>query len=913
MFKTILPGAWELTADFQLDLFTLSVPAQWRQVAQFLALERSKTGKYKYPSIPVRSLEKILFGCFPGIIQFVPNAWKESETNWLLAVERVDLTYLSDFIKDWLIEEFSPFLGDSVVKPCLERLDNNAWSWNDRPLNFDSHQPSDKYPDFRYSVISHYLRLNFLEQPTVIWAGKTERELTFYRVFNSSQSELMSWPPYQVESIDRNEKVATAYISLVINFKLQTVPWRKQPLVYQQLSTRTWMTESFTIPRGRNVSILIGDRGRWLDGSYQPFSFNYLQLQSVGEGLKYPQPIENLFLTNDCQLPDPNDLISQPNYNWSRFGAEPIELQVGIPYVSQYHGEADWGRGVSPLDLASLDRAIRSRLPLQRVGQAVRVPSKISPFWPSPPPKPKTDKTPKDPNHDRVPMLRPNIAAPAVFSKDSYSIETILIAWETTQCRDALIDRICQLLSLSPTGESEIGQSKIGSQWERRLHTGELGSLWILTQHVGDLTQKLDLNSDSVKGKNKQQRRVNALTERIDRIKSHLPPTEGLSGALVEIKPKDSFYIPESDPKLAWRIGGIRAGYLNQHIHAVSGQNKKGEIYIKKDAQHRVERAVSDLLRQFGVLPTPLINKTELGAIGQNLWLTCCWVLRRTGKTTANNQASTVVLFLRVNPIAGTVEMTTSGLFSQRGWVSYAEGMIYMVNENWNVDTDESEDGGNFQGAWDRKHKEEALLNKFLTDCLRDCLNSSIVAQNPPYVLFMTEAQNARKLFPWLQNPNLPNHQLPTALNLTTAEADRLWMVRLRTHQQDEVPLTIVGNSPGSRTSGIFRWEDVCDANNNYLYLSMRKPLTTEQNVLKKSESRFDSPNSPSNPKAIEIALIHHPSIDGDDLATFTHTLRERSPYFADFNTLPFPFTLAIDTKEYAVSAKDKLEYDLEL
>ena len=84
------------------------------------------------------------------------------------------------------------------------------------------------------------------------------------------------------------------------------------------------MTESFTMPRGRNVSILIGDRGRWLDGSYQPFSFNYLQLQSVGERFKYPQPIENLFLTNDCQLPDLNDLISQPNYNWSRFGENPV-------------------------------------------------------------------------------------------------------------------------------------------------------------------------------------------------------------------------------------------------------------------------------------------------------------------------------------------------------------------------------------------------------------------------------------------------------------------------------------------------------------------------------------------------------------------------------------------------------------
>jgi pPIWI_RE module N-terminal domain/RNaseH domain of pPIWI_RE/MID domain of pPIWI_RE len=906
MFKTILPGAWELTADFQLDLFTISVPTQWQQVAQFLAQQRVKTGKSKYPSIPVFSLEKILFGCFPGIIKFIPTAWKESGTDWLVAIEKIDLTYLPDFIKDWLMEEFSSSLGDSTVMSCLERLDNNAWHWNDRPFKFDSHHQPEKYPDFRYSVIPHYLTIKFLEQPIVIWDGNIERELTFYPVFHSSQSELMSWPPYQVESIDRNEKVTTAYISLVINFKLQTVPWRTKPLVYQQLSTRIWMTESLTPPRGRKMSILIGDRRRWLDGSYQPFSFNYLQLQSVGEGLKYPKPIENLFLTNDCQLPDPNALISQPNYHWSRFGAEPMELQIGVAYNSQYHGEAAWGKGVSPLDLASLDRAIQARLPLQRVGRGIRVPGKIPTFWPPAPVKSKTDSTPKDANDAKILMLRPNTAAPAVFSKDSYSIDSILIAWETAQCRDALIDRICQLLSLSATGESKI-ESAIESQWERRLYTGELGSVWILTQHIGDLTQRLDLKFDSVKGKSFQQRRVNALTERIDRIKSHLPPTQGLSGALVEIKPKDDFSPRESDPKLAWRIGGIRAGYLNQHIHAVTGTKKNKETYTKQDAQHRVERAVADLLRQFGVLPTPLISETELGAIGQNLWLTCCWVLRRTRKTTANNQANTVVLFLRVNPIVGTVEMTTSSLFSQHGWVSYAIGMIYLVNEHWDVDAYEGEDGGDSQGIWDRKHQEEALLNKFLTDCLRDCLSSSILAENPPYVLFMTEAQNARKLFPWLQNPNLPNHQLPPALNLTTAEADRLWMVRLRTHQQAEVPLTIVDNSPGSQTNGIFRWEDVCDAN-NYLYLSMRKLLTTEQNLLRKPESRFDAPNPSPNPKALEIALIHHPSIDRDNLAKFIHTLRERSPYFADFNALPFPFTLAINTKEYAVSAKDEIE-----
>lgn len=919
MFKTILPGAWALTADFKLDLFTLSVPSQWRQVAQFLAIERFKTGKSKYPAIPVYPLEKTLFGCFPGLVKFDQTGWKDSGNHWIIGNEKIDLTCLPDFIKDWLVEEFSPSLGSSEVKDRLEKLDRNAWHWHKQTFTFDSQILTEKSANFHYSVIPHYLTTKFLEQPIVIWDGTIERELTFYRIFSSSQPELMSWPPYQVESIANNQKVTTADISFVINFKLQTVPWRKTPLIYHQLSTRIWMNKSLKLPYNRDISIQIGNSQRWIDGSYQPFSFNYLQLQSSGERLKYPKAIENLFLTNDCQLPDLNDLISQPNYNWSRFGENPVGLQVGVPYNSQYYGEAPWGRGVSPLDLASLDRAIQARLPLQRVGQVSRIANRIPTFWPSPPTKSKTDLSPKDANDARAVMLRPEIVAPAVFSKNSYPIKTILIAWETVQCREVIIERLCQLLFLSPTGESELDKSSPDNQWERRLYQGELGSLWILTQHVGDLTQKLDLNPDLVKGKSRQQQRVNALTERIDRIKSHLPPTKDLSGAIVEIKPKDSFFIPESDPKLAWRIGGIRAGYLNQHLNPLGGKNQQGEIYIQKNAQHRVERAVSDLLRQFGVLPTPLINQTELGEIGQNLWLTCCYVLQRTRKTTANNQPSQVILFLRVNPLMGTVEMTTSALFNQQGWLSYAEGMTYLVNENWNVDR--GEDGEKITGFRERKQQEEALLNKFLTECLRDCLSTPIIAEQSPYVLFMAEAHNARKLFSWLTNPKLPQHQLPLEIKLTQAEARRLWMVRLRTIENDEVPITIVENHPGSRTSGIFRWEDICDlpigaskANpNNYLYLSLRAALTTEQNVLKKSQSRLDAPNQSSNPKPLEIALIHHPSIDGNKLATFIHSLRVRSPYYADFASLPFPFILAEGAKEYAVSAKDEIKDDMKL
>jgi hypothetical protein len=53
----------------------------------------------------------------------------------------------------------------------------------------------------------------------------------------------MSWPPHPVSLIEKNEEVGTADISFVIRFKLQTVPWRREPIIYHQLSIRRWIVE----------------------------------------------------------------------------------------------------------------------------------------------------------------------------------------------------------------------------------------------------------------------------------------------------------------------------------------------------------------------------------------------------------------------------------------------------------------------------------------------------------------------------------------------------------------------------------------------------------------------------------------------------------------------------------------------
>ncbi len=165
----------------------------------------------------------------------------------------------------------------------------------------------------------------------------------------------------------------------------------------------------------------------------------------------------------------------------------------------------------------------------------------------------------------------------------------------------------------------------------------------------------------------------------------------------------------------------------------------------------------------------------------------------------------------------------------------------------------------------------------------------------------------------WLQNQNLlTNDPLQTLRqHLSQEQINRLWVVRLRVADNGEVPFAIVKDSPGSRTSGVYRWQGVCDDGERSLYLSVRKALYTERGttILQKKLSRLDDGSRQAGrAKILEIALIYHPEIKNDKLAHFVHSLRSRWPYFANDVILPLPFPFAIKAKEYAVSTKDPVE-----
>ena len=492
--KIILPGAWELTQDKSLPLYSLTVPTQWRQAAKYLAEERKKiTGKF--PSVPVSSLDPIVSASFPQIIKTVRKGWQQPGIPWLYALEKVDLSHVPDLIKDWLREEFTWHLKE-VVDRVLNNLNNIDWQWDNTPIDLSLLElPKEDAVDFRFQAIPDYIAKRFIkEDKTVIFHGENnvEYELKFYLVvrLNNNYAELMSYPPEEVSLIVSGEHKGIVFVSFVIRFYLQTVPRRKQPLIYHHLSVRYWVVEPFEKLPYKGMNVFVGDNHRWLDGIYQPFSL--IPLKIIKQGKEEPEQwhsaISRLMSLNDSPLPDADFFKTKPQYNWSNWDEQPEGIQIAIHHSNKHRkfpGKPE--KGVSPRDLASLNAAITARindennpLPLQRVGEAEEIPNKYLTYW--------GEKVPNDDTDSSTPMHRPSLAVPAVFAERKFSLKTILIVWETKQCRDELIKEICTRLYLTSATETKADITAGGGEVKETIYTGEYGSIYLKTMHVADLT-----------------------------------------------------------------------------------------------------------------------------------------------------------------------------------------------------------------------------------------------------------------------------------------------------------------------------------------------------------------------------------------------------------------------------------------
>lgn len=914
----ILPMAWSLIDDHPSQLYPLYVPDACRQVLQHLAHVRAQSSKQRYDSVPVRSLDVAVSAALPETLQIHRHGWKREDVPYLLAVAPVDLRLFPLLVQDWVRAEFIRLPADMVAE-AVEVLGRQHWQWAE-PIRISLLRApvTSRFRDPRFRATEDFLASEFLRAGgrAVFETASGPRELTCYRVAGTGDgAEVMSWPPEEVPFFRKDREsgeivqAGKGLASFVIRFLTQTVPWRSDPITYAQLSERRWLDQPVSkgqvhfIPRG-GISAYVGMRWRLLDATARPFSFIHLPLRTDGQTVFWPQALDGVLAEDE--LPNPLQVARGPAA-FLPLGYHMPEKQVGLAYDSRLKWHA-LHAGATPLDHASLHRAVTSLLPVRQVGKARRLSFAMPEQYWERRELPLEQQTARKKKETSVPMLRDHIVAPAAFGASHPPIVLLLVLYDQDETRVAMVQEVCRQLALSP--EPLPGTAD--------LHAGRYGKVRIVQQHVSDLGRSLDTGDFSVSLTVRQDRRVQELETRIPAIAAAVPrpPRHGAAGALVEIQFKTR--VREQDPKVAWRLGLAQAGYVNQHLFPVRLDVREEDLKQKpelldfqkatKSPEERVQRAVSDLLRQLGVFPGPVLRE-EIDQVIPHTWLLAFWVLRRTRATTVDGKVLQHVLMVRTHPLTGFTEVTTPKLMADEGvWLPYTEGLKHLTRQKWDpaVTAPDTEPAA---------RDEEQLLNQFVTDCLRDSLHTPIGDVQRPRALLMAEAKNARLKLKWLQNPFLPHGALPAPLSvgLHGDETDRVWIARLRLADSGEVPDYVMDSADdslrGGTTSGVFQWQEVCERPDQALYLSIGRPPVTAKLLAGKDESRLDDgQRNTFIARPLEIAPVFHPGASPEQVAKLIHALRHRWPYTDGPTALPVPFHFARQSNEYAVSARDWVE-----
>lgn len=890
--KLIELGAWELTeAINQEEIYSITPPQAYIDVAWQLARRRNRNS-----SPPVLSLNPLVVAAWNSTFHTVPKSWSRGGA-WLYTTQQPTpeaLENLGFLVREWLREEFTRSLG-SDVEDYLDRVKDVEWNFQPVPLNFNHDLPPD---DILYQAIPNYLARLFEDNRQIRFTTDLP-PLNFYRVATcESGAELISFPPKPTG--DSNSRFPK-YISFVLKIRLRTLQGRTAPLIYCGLGVRRWLTyplwlegnESPNRVNSSGVTVYVSNRFRWLDGEEQEQSIIPIKLYRGGETPHLHRALSQL-IRDTNYLPSALDIASRSLPEIWDGNTEGII--AAIAYHSRL-GQHPCKPGVSIKDIGTLNAHITQHLPLRRAGEIVPIPIN------------KTQRTSgQNREESNVVMHRPSVVSRSLFMS-RFPLETILILYIYPSTKDNLIQEIRTVLQLNRELEVYETETPLGIM-RTVVYASQLGDLFqIRIQTLGgeELISPLTLADVN---KIPDARAIEAAKERVEFFKRVIPKPVGRSGAILEIFEQD-YYPENTDPYIASKIALMQKGYVNQRIHPL---NEKSEEEPEAD-EARVRNAVADLFSQAGVLPEQFFIREE-DSISEQMWLTCCLVIRRTSTTTWSGLPSLVAVVVRVNPFLGEVEFTTPYLKQQnqgnRGWVSSWEIYNRLLIENWDAQLyeDSGEEDLNAEET-EEQQRDQRLLNQFLASCLTDCLSTPINNATKPDVLLMLDGQNARYTFKWLQNSNLKCGEFPDELRRHIQLKDRqkrLHLVRSLTkgNTLETPPWNPIGKNPGSRHYGIYVWRSVCDDPEQEIYLGLRELLDTEQQVLKVNQSRLDSGKRPAgNPPLLEYDIVHS-SFDALTLIRFLERLRNRWAYFSGTTSLPFPFPYAKHARNYAISLRDE-------
>jgi len=931
-----VPGAQPFTGLYH----ALAFPRHWRQAILDL-YRHGKNNPDKYKQVPIRSLNAAIHAIAPDLVSVAKNATVDDDLPWLYTMSEYPASILKRLTASWLYTlqpspEAYPLLRDTIAMMDVDSLD---WDLMSVDLTEQVLTPGGTADPARhlYQLLPDVLAARIETLPPYEYCG---HQVTFRQVAaltadsrGAGGAELMSWPPLEYTPKPRKKGQAprTWHYSGTIKVTLQTVPFSPVPRIHLATGIRRWVRGEVWPADGDTVSVYLLAQGPWLAGAGESARFATARLKvrhdknkevSAAWATGGPEGILSR-LEVAREFPEP-EALARDAESWLRQRDGVIAAVTHHPAMG-YHGT---GTGLMPSERQRLTEWAAQALepefkpvPDLRRCTAWKANPKALLKGRVPVPKEKKDKD------AAAEALAENAVARAMAQAANAEIDitnahqrrqhlartvgsnrvfSVHLLWQTTKVRDELITAAERSLGLA--GHRVTAADGVRAwqtpELEVRIYARELGA-----GLGGPLRRSFDGQSGDRTVPRKGRETQLAIEDRRRAVHQLLVGLEEESRVvLVELKGKDDFKPPWTDPKFAIRLGCADAGRVSQFITpektatAADAGTDAGvpdeDNEDESDLEHRAAAAWGDALRQAGM---SLVPRHTVGrdAIPEELNQLAFWIVRRNADgPTWNSQFTPIAVLLRPGQ-----DVIMGRMPGMQGWIPYPDLLKKLTGKVRSSDLKYA----------DQQKAENARFIRQVLYTLRG---------EPTLVL--THAQNERSSWDWLKNTHLVADKVQIGdgpVQGLSLQGRQLRLIRVRDSDRGETPQWWAPETEelAGISKGLWEQPGVDDANRIFYSTSEKgsshtkkqrddtkitphiSEKTSKQTGEKASRQVINAGRNAWNPALLEIAVMGCAAGDQPAAwAMYTHQQRFPDDY-RDALALPLALHLAKLATEYAL------------
>jgi hypothetical protein len=856
------------------ELWTLRFPEAWKR--PLVGLQAEHLGRpAESTTIPMWLLNAALRASVPDVLSIGRGAGRLGEALWITSARKVPPQFLDPIIREWVRVSF-PRASDASRQRVLAdiRPENLRWEpeWID-PATWRAGENGTTVPARQdaFTLLPDFLAAR-LAIPGM-WYELGDSRKCFYRALGdpwTSSAEVISWPPFTYR-----KRRGDWPFSMVLRFTVQTIAFDPQPIVHCEVMLRRWASLSMRRMPPGNTSVFLRGRVPWIAEATQTQSATFqvapicwkpnaikVDGGKTRGGYTWGSNLAPLLkaLAPRLDLPDPEALCADP----ARY-LNPHDLpNVAIDFRNGMLPEHAVGPGWGPADRRDitsqvahvLGDVLTPREALPKVTVPLAAPTRTT-YLAGVPKQPVTEPT------TGQLTLRTAIrrALPTL---------TVDLLYQSDEMRDGMVAHVVdKLLGLPPL---PIGPPGTELRWD----TPEGFSLVLRPRPLGGLGAGLQLPT----GGNLDDRLRIAIRRRCQEVSVQLGGAEGAAGAMIEIGRPEQ-YEPHADPKFALRLGAAQQGRLSQYLLVDDGDG-----HSRRD--HRIAQAWSDLLRQLGVQLTRPAFASRAWAIPEPLNYVGIWLIKQSRPTARTGYPQQIPVMVWMASDSDEVRAFAPG-FPE--WLPYGQALLALARLD----------------LFERRGRNEGQAMQFIQQTL---LQHVLSLGN---VLLLTDAQNLRGTWKWLQNGHLdPDHiQLGVAPPVPIDRWPGVRHVQVRTADAGETP-ECFGAQPDTQgfPKGLWRMSERVFASTSGKPATQQHMLGNLSKLHPWRSANREYPPKPDahvwNPSLVEFTVAaKQPSDDPALWAAVAHGLRFMASHYQDALVHPLPLHLADQMEEYVLPMQD--------